>query len=239
MKKFTLDYKLGNTINVIQAKESRNSKIGDGYIVQTYHFSLEQVKNVSLTNDSHNCMDCPLSFNQNNGKSGGCYTHKGMQYMGLMSMLKRLNRNLDSIKDFDIMDIVNFVYNVSKYRKVELVRFGAYGEPILLPLNVVKSLSTLSRKTTGYTHQWQKPTSNGYNQYFMASTHTESERIEATKLGYRSFYVAESEIKGFKPLNAVNCPASKESDKNLTCIACGLCNGAIRGNKKDIYINKH
>tara|TARA_R110002051_G_C8684309_1_gene492199 strand:- start:47 stop:763 length:717 start_codon:yes stop_codon:yes gene_type:complete len=231
-------YRLGNTINVLNAKVSQNKKIGIGYIIQTYHYSIQQVIDASLVNDKASCLDCPLSFNQNNGKSGGCYTHKGMQLMGLKSMLKSLNRKLDTINEFKQSDFNTFVAKVKATYKVDLVRFGAYGEPVLLPLNVVETLSSLSDKTTGYTHQWNNPKYQKYNKFFMSSTHTETEREQAKDLGFRSFFVATNEIKGFKLDKAVNCPASKESTKNLSCIACGLCNGN-RGNKKDIYIMKH
>tara|TARA_R110000851_G_scaffold13330_1_gene45541 strand:+ start:2338 stop:3099 length:762 start_codon:yes stop_codon:yes gene_type:complete len=239
MKNIKYIYRLGDTVNVLNAKVSQNSKIGIGYIIQTYHFSMEQVQNASLVNDKASCLDCPLSYNQNNGKSGGCYTHKGMQLMGLKSMLRSLNRNLDSIDTFKESDFNTFVAKVKNTYPVDLVRFGAYGEPILLPLKVVEVLSTLSQKTTGYTHQWNKPQYQKYNQFFMSSTHTEMERELAKDLGYRSFFVATNEISGFKLDKAVNCPASKESEKNLSCIACGLCNGNSKGIKKDVFIMKH
>lgn len=239
MKDIRYVYRLVDTINVLNAKVSQNSKIGIGYIVQTYHFSIEQVINVSLVNDEKSCLDCPLSYNQNNGKSGGCYTHKGMQSLGLISMLRSLNKKLYTIKDFSQNDFNTFISKVKGSSKVDLVRFGAYGEPILMSLNVVKILSSLSNKTTGYTHQWNKPNNGAYNEFLMASTHTEIERKKANSLNFRSFFVAESNISGFKALNVVNCPASKESHKSLSCIACGLCNGIKRGNKKDVYIMKH
>ena len=239
MKNLKYIYKLNNTINVLNAKVSANSKIGMGYIIQTYHFSVDQVKEASLHKDEASCLDCPLSFNQNNGNSGGCYTHKGKQLMGLNSMLRSLNRKFDTIKEYSESDFLRFVETVKNTHKVDLVRFGAYGEPILLPLNVVDTLSQLGVKTTGYTHQWNKPQYQDYNQFFMSSTHTETERQNAKSLGFRSFFVSESIIKDFKQQNAVNCPASKESGKNLSCIACGLCNGAKRGNQKDVFIMKH
>jgi len=239
MKDIKYIYRLKDSVNVLNAKVSQNSKIGIGYVVQTYHFSINQVIEMSLTNDKVSCLDCPLSYNQNNGKSGGCYTHKGLQNLGLNSMLRSLNKKLHTIKEFNENDFNAFINKVKFTNKIDLIRFGAYGEPILMPLNVVKTLSNLSDKTTGYTHQWNKPQFKTYNHFLMASTHTEIERKKANVLNFRSFFVAESKISDFKVLNAVNCPASKENQKNLTCIACGLCNGIKRGNKKDVYIMKH
>ena len=45
MKNLKYVYKTGNTIHVLNAKISQNSKIGIGYILQTYHFSIEQIRN--------------------------------------------------------------------------------------------------------------------------------------------------------------------------------------------------
>ena len=159
--------------------------------------------------------------------------------MGLKSMIRSLNKKIDSIVEFNQNEFDLFINKVKNTYPIDLVRFGTYGEPILLSLKVVKVLSTLSKKTTGYTHQWNKEAYNAYNDYFMASTHTDVERKEAKKIGFRSFFVAIDKISDFKLSTAVNCPASKESTKNLSCIACGLCNGAKNGNKKDVFIMKH
>tara|TARA_R110000796_G_scaffold58413_8_gene134984 strand:+ start:541 stop:1257 length:717 start_codon:yes stop_codon:yes gene_type:complete len=238
MKNLRYIYKTNNTVHVLNAKISQNSKIGIGYILQTYHFSIDQIKNNDIKQDTNSCLDCPLSYNKNNGKSGGCYTHKGMQLMGLKSMIRSLNRNIDTINDFNYNEFNSFIELIKKTHAIDLVRFGAYGEPILLSLDVVKVLSSLSKKTTGYTHQWNKDKYNAYNNFFMASTHTEQQRSNAKLLGFRSFFVA-SDITKLNSVNVVNCPASKESSKNLTCIACGLCNGAKTNIKKDVYIMKH
>ena len=103
MKNIKYTFSDDKNVHVLQAKISQNSKIGAGYVLQTYHFSVDQVKNNDFTQDTNNCMDCPFSYNQNNGKSGGCYTHKGMQLMGLKSMLRSLNKNFDKIEKFHAM----------------------------------------------------------------------------------------------------------------------------------------
>ena len=236
MKNLRYVYLNDNIVNVINAKVSTNSKIGVGYIIQTYHFDVEQIKSNDITLDNGSCLDCPLSYNQNQGKSGGCYTHKGNQLMGLKSMIRSLNKKFDTIEEFRQSDFDKFINTVKNTYPIDLVRFGAYGEPILLSLSIVDILTSLSKKTTGYTHQWDKKEYNEYKQFFMASTHDEQTTNQAKKLGFRSFIVAESEISSSK---AVNCPASKESKKQSSCIKCGLCNGIKRGIKKDVYILKH
>jgi hypothetical protein len=97
------NFKYNDVVHSLDVKISQNSKIGFGIVLQTYHFSIEQVENNDFTLDEKNCLDCPYSFNQNDGKSGKCYTHKGMQLMGLLSKLKSLHKqNLQGkIKEFN------------------------------------------------------------------------------------------------------------------------------------------
>ena len=234
MKTIEYTYTDKNNIHVIQAKVSANSKIGVGYIVQTYHLSLDQVKNNDITLDKSNCLNCPLSYNMNEGKSL-CYTAKGMQLFGLKSMLKRLNKNLSTFKPYnkDVFDA--FVTTVKNYYPVDLVRFGAYGEPVLLGEYNTAQLATISAKHTGYSHQWKLKKFAWAKYFFMSSTHGQNEANKAKKMGFRNFVVLE---KG-DVTTGVNCPASKESDKELSCIACGLCIGSNKGIKKDVFINKH
>ena len=230
------NFKHNDVVHSLDVKISQNSKIGFGIVLQTYHFSIEQIENNDFTLDEKNCLDCPYSFNQNNGKSGKCYTHKGMQLMGLKSKLKSLHKqNLQGkIKEFNSDDFRKFISH-SSIKKIDLIRFGAYGEAVTLPLEVRDTLfdvqNILGCKVTSYTHQWR--TANETR--FMASTHNLAEMLQAKKLGYRCFTVTAEAID-----NAFNCPASKESERKKTCVQCGLCDGQVSGKrKKDIYILKH
>lgn len=226
-----------NTINLIQAKVSQNSKIGIGYIVQTYHFSVDQVLNADFTKDAANCLSCPMSYTNNGGKSGGCYTHKGLQLMGLKSMLKRLNRLFlaGDIKEFNPSQIDIFTQKVKNTYKVDLIRFGAYGEPVLLGEEVTEKLTTLTKNFTGYTHTYKNQKNKWSNKYFMASVHNEIDLQVAKFFKFRSFIAKDAEMSA----DGVNCPASKESTLNLSCIKCKLCNGTATSIKKDVYINIH
>ena len=235
MKQIEYTYKDQQNVHVIQAKVSQNSKIGIGYIIQTYHYSIDQVTQGDITLDKNNCLDCPFSFNQNDGKSGGCYTHKGMQFMGIKSMLKRLNKNYESICEFNQTEFDAFVESVKNQYPVDLVRFGAYGEPVLLGEKITSVLSDLGKKQTGYTHQYRNQGFNWSKDYFMASTHNLAEMLTATRLGFRNF----TSIDKDQTVEGVNCPASKESGLNLSCVKCGLCNGKKTNIQKDIFILKH
>lgn len=221
-------------IHVLSCKPSANRKLGLGYMVHTYHFSIEQVETGDFTLDSRNCLDCPYSYNMNMGKSGGCYTHKGLMYSGLKSMLKRLHRlwGEGKIQKYSKSSFDGFI-KASSFFAPALTRLGVYGEPSTIPLNVIKKLVELSKKHTGYTHQWNL-FNKKYSRYLMASTHSAFESRMANNLGWRSF-----ESSRAKELTMPTCPAAKEFTGNkLTCVTCGACNGKI-GGKNNIHIVKH
>lgn len=227
-------FELNDIVHVIQLKIGENKKLGLGKVmVQSYHFSKEQVISGSLIDDSANCLDCPFSFNQNSGKSGGCYTHKGFQRMGLIAILRSLNKRYKT--GYGKMTFDKFLAIASAY-DLDMVRFGAYGEPVLLPLDMVAKLTSLvdKKRWTGYTHQWNKPEFAPYAAYFQASCHNAFEAAIAKDMGWRSFVVVPEHIDG-----AVNCPASKEAGNKTTCSQCSLCNGTSGNSSKDIYILQH
>lgn len=223
-----------DNIHVLRIKDSQNSKLGEGNMLHTYHFSIDQVRFSNLKLDGSSCLDCPLSYTNSSeeGESGGCYTHKGFMGMGLRSMLKRLNKLWHKGKiEVYSAERMNSFLGAIEFLKPELIRFGVYGEPVLLPIQVVQKLSHIS-PYTGYTHQWSKPEYQQYRHFFMASTHNSFETAIANDMGWRTFNVGILD-------NAVNCPASKEAGKKTTCVSCKLCNGSNGNSKKNIYINPH
>lgn len=237
MKQLEYVFEMDGVVHVLQTKPSANSKLGLGYIVTTYHFSINQVLDNDLKQDAGTCFDCPFSYNQNNGKTGGCYTHKGLMGMGMKTMLRRLHSMYMSGKILPYnSDTFDGYVKMSKQYHPVLTRFGGYGEPVTLPLNMISSLYSLSAKSTGYTHQWHKPDVKEYKIYLMASTHNPIETSIANDIGWRVFF---AKNKGDKYKGAV-CPAAKEFTGNKkTCIECGACNGTASGNSKNILINKH
>lgn len=223
-------------VHVLQTKPSSNKKLGIGIVMQTYHFSLQQVIHNDLTLDKDNCRLCPLSYVKGDGQSQGCYCHKGLQRFGLISMLKKLHRiyHEDKIKLFHQEKFDNYKIN-SKTANPILLRLGAYGEAVLMPFEVVDGLVGCAKNFTAYTHLWDKPEYQKYSKYFMASTHGYFETLVANSMGFRAFESAiESDVK--TPI----CPAAKEfKHKKKTCIQCGACDGVARGKTNNIFIKIH
>ena len=226
----------GQNLFVINKAKTANKKITDGSkIVQTYTFSLKQWVLATTTQgfkmkdffalDGSNCLDCPFSVSSG---SGGCYTHKFQQYSGMLKMLRSIGSDaltpLDKEKYRNIMDMSHDTY----------IRFGTYGEPSLLPIELVESMSLLSKSWTGYTHQWKQEWAGEYGKFFMASTHNQEESIVANGVNYRSFIATKVGNE-----DAVGCPASKEMGFKTNCAKCGLCSGTEGKGKKDIKILEH
>jgi hypothetical protein len=128
------------------------------------------------------------------------------------------------------------------------VRFGSYGEPVLIGLKTVQKIAEVASGFTGYTHQWRNPIWSAYKRYFMASCGSEAEHLEATVLGWRTFTISTVKLPSL-----MVCPASEEfeSDRGfkLDCLTCGRCSGnsikgrsvqiAPHGSGKNRFENEH
>jgi hypothetical protein len=118
-----------------------------------------------------------------------------------------------------------------------LVRFGAYGDPAMMPKWLVELIAGVARGRTGYTHQWQ--TAAWLRPYVMASCDSAADAVRAVAAGWRYFRVA-----GYgdtvKAPNEISCPASAEAGKKTTCSDCRLCNGTTANDRRrSIVIQDH
>ena len=244
-------YRNGSNIIVFRLGKTSNKKIAaaNEKIVQTYTFSQAQFEyiyqcqkdsvkpefKVFFSLDAANCGDCPFAANNQFKvqKIGKCYTHKVMQYSGFISMLKSINSQFDTFADVPKWgsDIAEQVVKMCNNR---YVRFGTYGEPTEIDLDVVNVITLVCKNWTGYTHQYlRKPE---YLAYFMASVHNENQsNFVHNRFEGRSFIAA----KNNEGVKAVICPASNEAGFISNCSKCGLCSGTNGKGKKDVIILEH
>ena len=176
-----------DAIIVFRLDKSTNGKITSGKerILQVYSFSKEQLKYADKKYSNGEkmvpkeffdladavCFDCPFRGYLK------CYTHKGEQYAGFCSMFKSL---VKEFKEKEIPSLEDVWSKVMKMSNDRYIRFGTYGEPSLIPIDMVSNMIGLSKSHTGYTHQWaRKPE---YHKYFMASTHSDGQSDMASKL---------------------------------------------------------
>jgi hypothetical protein len=119
------------------------------------------------------------------------------------------------------------------------VRFGAYGEPVLVPLPIVCAIVAIADGWTGYTHQWRKPEYSEYRAYIMASCDSMAEREHAKADGWRVFRARTEDSPVLS--GEIMCPAAEEMGKRTQCVRCKLCSGAngVNDPRKDITIIVH
>jgi hypothetical protein len=191
------------TRRIVATFKTRNPKTGD--MVQTWILPTENpVEARARGRDGVVCGSCPL-------KSGnGCYV---TIHQAPLTVWKK--------RDYPPFDLSRFAG-----RKV---RFGAYGDPVYMPLALAKSIASVSSGWTGYTHQWRSPLYQGWRFLLMASCETEADVALAHSMGWRTFRVS----RGAPLPSEIRCPSPK-----VTCAECRLCRGAsIKA--KSILIGPH
>jgi hypothetical protein len=230
-------FKIDNTLCVIRLGDTSNPKISAGkeVVIQTYHFSRSQFEivkdKITMTQffeqDKDVCLDCPFAVS-NGAKVSDCYTHEYNQYSGFLSMLRsiRLSYSWDTIPEYS-KEAEREILKLSAGR---FIRFGTYGEPSLLPVDLTRTMCAVAKNWTGYTHQHNKRPE--FAPYYMASVHDLNE-AEALPM-WRSFVASPSRVTGLIP-----CPASKEMNNVSNCSKCGLCSGTSGKGKKSVNILLH
>ena len=208
------------------ADGSDNRKTGS--MIQTWILR-EDVDPLTATrtgDDSSICGGCThrgvIIDGQNEGRS--CYVKVWQAPLNVWKAYKR-----GIYPEMDYMDLAWLFAG-------KPVRFGSYGDPAAMPLNVIDVIGMTAEFTTGYTHQWRE-VDTGYAKWLMASADNAGDRFMARAYGYRTFRVrAANEELGKKE---IVCPASKEAGQKTTCAECKACGGTNAKAKVDIVIMAH
>lgn len=199
----------------IATMSTDNRKTGD--MIQIW-FLLEHYNPVAAVAEGIDsrtiCKACPFSAGR------GCYVNVGQAPLSIWRAYHRGAYLPLEPKDYGA---------TFSGRKI---RFGAYGNPTLLPIAMVRAIAGISSGWTGYFHDWRTNRFAGlYARYFMASTETDASRQAAQARGFRTFHVSPE-----KPADAVECLSDA---KGLTCAQCRLCAGLTKAGKPEIWINPH
>ena len=210
---------------------SANTKTGNGVQIWILPLSWIIDGKDKMSDDTASCMDCIHS----KLKNGSCYVRKGFAEYGLKSKVNSLHKQYHS-GDLIIRSLDELINIEGPKIKGKFVRFGAYGEPVLLGHTVTDQIANLALNFTGYTHQWHIPQYEWSKKYFMASVETDALMEKANSKGFRTFRVR-TKLSGLHA-NEIICPASKEAGRKVTCNNCLLCKGAS-SKAKSIAIIKH
>jgi hypothetical protein len=148
---------------------------------------------------------------------GACYVNLGQGPRAIWETYKK--GGYPVIMDFDVF-------------KGRAIRFGAYGEPTAIPIDILEKMAAVSIGWTGYTHRWMLNNNQAYKRFLMASSDSETLAIKARLLGWNTFRHKRPE----SPLqeNEVMCPANPNT--GVTCLTCRKCDGRSNVN---FVIDRH
>ena len=207
-----------NPIVVLLKYDSDNEKTGNMSQIYIIRNDMKPSDALKTGNDDLICGTCKH-------RNTTCYVNVGT---GVNSIYKSwLNGNYEPLD-----------YKIMKYKiKNNFVRFGAYGDPVYIPIELVDFISKNCKGWTGYSHQWQEPKFDAFKRYFMASADNESEYQKSIDFGWRSYRVSTNE----NTLNGeIMCPHDSESDTPIQCVNCRLCDGLGRHkNARNIAVIVH
>jgi hypothetical protein len=132
---------------------------------------------------------------------------------------------------------VYLTYKTGRYKPVRVeaferaaIRWGGYGDPALLPPELVRDCNARARMWTGYTHQHGAKWAQWARGIFMASCETKKQEERLRALGWGTFRAGLRD--GSDQGSADLCAYDRTGE---TCIECGLCNGDARA----IYVPGH
>ena len=213
--------------------KSRSANAKTGSMIQVWILvrNVSPLDAIKLGLDKAICIDCPHMGRLVDGlvKDRRCYVNVGQAPMSVWKCYQNGGYRMAEESEYGALFGDRFV------------RFGSYGEPVLIPLPILQAIAAVSRDWTGYTHQWRREEYAEYRSLLMASADSDRDSWDANSLGWRYFRVRAA---GDTTLDAgeIKCPASKESGNRVKCEDCRLCNGVKHGEnetRKNIVIQDH
>lgn len=208
----------GEPIVAIATMESTNAKTGN--MVQTWimRSDMAPLEALKAKADGAVCGGCP----HRRSIGGACYVNVGQAPQGVWKAFKRgayptaTETHLDSLNG----------------RKI---RLGSYGDPAAVPFEVWQMVTWKAAGWTGYTHQSAHPNFDvRILGLCMLSVDTPRSAEAYQSKGFRTFRV--------KTVEAPMLPGETEclaEASGLTCMQCGICNGAQGGGAPSVVINVH
>jgi len=207
------------TVSIITGlvSASSNKKTGDMAQIWILNKDIDPVTALKNGDSKEICFDCPHLTN------GTCYVNVGQ---APAQIYKAYKAGKYSPLDFGVLKALI---------KWKAVRFGAYGEPVLIPLDIVKFIADNCRGYTGYTHQWRNAKYSGYKKYLMASADCSEDVQQAHIADFRTF-----RVKGENDANLTNEIDCPNQSTGIQCRDCTLCDGLGKHkNGKSITVKVH
>lgn len=192
---------------------SDNRKTGDMIQVWILCKAEDPVTAIRTGLDRLICGNCRHRGHEENGRHGverTCYVNEGQAPLGIWKAWKA-----GRYPTLQWMDIF----------AGRRVRFGAYGDPTHMPLSLALAIAGVASGHTGYTHQWRKPSLQGWKQLLMASVDTTAELLIARSMGWSTFRVTpDTDHHSIETL----CASDRLGTPCADCLACAGARGGIR-----------
>jgi len=199
----------GEPIFAVMTYRSENIKTGD--IPQVWILTKEHPHEARKTgHDAAVCGGCIFASNR------GCYVN--------WMELKNIKTGYENKRYSDWMHAAWWF----RRNAPQVVRIGAYGDPVAVPIEVWDRLSSIhpNPEIIGYTQMWRSPLARGYERFCMASVKSPQEREQARNAGWRTFRVALPEDATCAQ-GQITCPASVSEEFEDTCKGCRVCSNAL------------
>lgn len=198
------------------ASPSDNRKTGDMIQIWILVRSVDPVHAIREGLDRLICGNCRHRGN-GDGSERSCYVNVGQAPLGIYRAWKA-----GRYPTLQFMDIF----------AGRRVRFGAYGDPTHLPISLALAIAGVSSGWTGYTHQWRKPSLQGWRSILMASVDTAAELVIARSMGWSTFRVSpDHDHHTIETL----CASERVGTPCADCLACA----GSRSGQRALFIPAH
>lgn len=190
-----------------------NQKVGMAAQVYILARDVAPLEAVMTGADASVCGHCPLRSPK--GMVGrGCYVQIGQGPEAIWKAYKA----------------GSYKYFPTAYFAGRGVRWGAYGDPAMLPESLVREVNMHAAFHLGYTHQWRLPFARWTRGVFMASVETAEQETRARIEGWGTFRAGRSDSSDI----GVATLCANEA-RGTTCADCRECDGGHRS----IFIPAH
>jgi hypothetical protein len=201
----------GSPVVVIATGFRGTSNPKTGQMLQTWILpaDVSPVRAIYSGADASTCGNCPMRGDCGRGRS--CYVAVHRAPQAIWKAYRRGRYLTYTPREHN------------RFLRGRFIRLGAYGDPCAAPYSLWARLCRLSKRWTGYTHQWRQPRLWRFRWLTMASVESAEDHLTARARGWRTFRTT---LPGVLPLPTEQaCPAAKENGARVQCIDCCACQG--------------
>ena len=208
----------GSPLVAIVTIKTTNPKIGNMAQVWILRRDLNPVDAIANGSDNAICGDCPHRKQSNGVRT--CYVNVGQAPRSIWLAYQR--GAYPRLSESSYSTIFSGVK----------IRWGAYGDPAMLPGVLFTAVNRCAAGHTAYTHQWRQPFASWAVGMMMASCDSVTDYEQAREMGWRTFNVIPVATK--PTVQSKQCPETVKGSL-AQCATCSLCDGA----RADIFIHAH